>query len=197
MNTNSLNLPLIQKLQDGMPKKNEYKLCDALYPFDLDMSSVHVIFHLLTWKYSEHPEDNIWNIIDCFYDDRTISICGKLMFKSKLERHNFANWWRSYTAKFFNNNSATEHFLPHLQEGKIQGTFIKNENVNIDSNYQTSYNSHSVNGYSSGLFDILPAWSWIARNCRKPVFRYFGGWVFSGENDAVNFKLFSPHIKTG
>lgn len=157
------------------------------YPLALDLGSSQMRFHLLTWRHSAFADAaSWWRTVEVTVPAATdySSQAGRLAFYSKRDRRAFQLWWQSYRDRLFAGQPPQTGFLPSLRAGRINGSFVA-QPATLDNGDPQWPNIGT-------LLEVLPAWAWIAGECRRPVFRINGGWLFASATEAAKFVLFNP-----
>jgi hypothetical protein len=167
---------------------------DAIYPLDIDLANTFFRFHLLTWRDGDPDRAaNFWNIIDINTEPGE-NLEGVITFASRADRRAFVAWWKAYTARFFATPPLVE-FVPRIKPGRISGTFVRHDSGLDQLSYEWATVPMLQPTLARGLIEVLPAWAWIAANCRKPVHWMSGGWLFADPTEAAKFVLFGNTLK--
>ncbi|CAM6054524.1 unnamed protein product [Sphagnum tenellum] len=186
-------------------RPKDRKVQDAVYPLDIDIDNAFMRFHLLVWRESgDERKTNFWSLIDISNHVSEIingtgmnqPVAGnRLIFLSRKARREFISWWTTYTTRFFGGIAPVDIFLPKIRPGPVSGSFVEHQTP-LDHLPYYNNNPTLVSDLIRGLNETLPSWAWISTNCRKPVYRIAGGWLFSSSAEAAKYVLFNPMIKT-
>ena len=171
---------------------------DVVYPFEFDIFNSCLAYHLVIFKMIN--KDTFDKMIyipkkkKSYVLTYETSFHEQISFLSRRYRNEFKKWWNDYTKIFFNGVEPKNIYLPSIKPGYINGTFIEHKSVldNLSSFDTDAYTSVSSNFLSFGLTETLYAWAWIVYNCKKPVYKVTGGWIFKSTTEASNFILFNP-----
>jgi hypothetical protein len=169
------------------PAPADLAVPDVTYPLDFDVGSSQIRFHLLTWRYSQgHGTPACWRSIEMTTQASSDNLLqgGRLSFHARRDRLAFLRWWQRYSRRFYAGVEPCGVFLPALRPGRVNGSFVAHP-TGLDS-VCTGFD------HATGLMQTLPAWAWIVRECRRPVFRLTGGWLFASAVEAAKFVLFAP-----
>jgi len=170
------------------------KVPDAIYPVDLDLGLPAIRYHLMIYRHSDPDRSkNFWNLVRISQSPSNLE--GKISFVSRAYRQEFLRWWKKYVNRFFSGVQPVDVYLPKLKTGAIAGIFIEHQTMLDHVPYNQVANVYNSN-MIRGLMETIPAWSWIAGNCRHPVCRTQGGWIFSNGAEGAKFLLFDAPQKT-
>jgi len=201
-NINELNM--LQQITNEL-----YKDCppdkfvqDAVYPYNIDIASPYVQFHLIVWRQIEEIRQNFWNIVNLptatfEYDALPNHVNGRLTFRSRKYRRDFSNWWTTYSNRFYDGIPPVDRFLPRIRPGKISGVFVEQRTMLDQLPYDYDMSAILIHNLTLGLLEALPAWSWIVQNCKRPVCHHSGGWFFTNAAEGAKFTLFNPIKQLG
>jgi hypothetical protein len=142
----------------------------------------YIHFHYLVWieNYGEEYKDYgaVLRSDDGIY----------IAFGSSHSRDHFEKWFDNYQQTFFKERVISETAFPKMITSAITGTLILDKTPDPKEDSGTLYKRLPDN-IPTCRSDTFEAWAWIVENCHDPVVRINDGWLFTGSNDAVLFRM--------
>ncbi len=139
-------------------------------------------YHLAVWKEQTKPHEGSYRVMKTVH-----SIGGRndnfvLLFDTASNQQAFIAWFNDYEAKFGNDSVCTE-----VAPSKFPGNFISGFGVN-----GPAVDRRAEYDYGMGYEEIFIEWNWILTNTSGDAKRIGGLWIFSNQDEAVQFKLTFP-----
>jgi hypothetical protein len=168
---------------------------NALYPADFPtVGTTQARFHLHAWVEGIRAsgEDHRGEI---GYDDFPI-------FTDRRDRDRFMKWWSAYREWFVMVDPFTA-YLPSPGTSPLRNAAFIAEPLPTDGGKREADTLPGLLGLPGNHFrssntaevqfleSVVRVWSWIAVQCKRPVYRIQGGWLFSNSADAVRYKVFT------
>lgn len=161
-------------------------------PFSLPLRPA-VLWHFRVWDAGREDRSEI-----PFYDLVYFplgTVVAEPLFRSRTTRARFLSWWNRYSTWFPAGPGSTH--LPSLSTGRCgDAAYVEHTCHAADSVYARLVaprsdlpSTNDESDLALAMTRLLPTWSWIAGNCRRPVRRVFGGYVFSRAADAAKFMM--------
>lgn len=163
------------------------------YPADVDTSTLQGRFHLAVY----HEVTKLWGENPTGNHD--VFVGSFPIFFSAQARRAFLRWWTRYERAFDGGNAPPPGcFFPGVPQGVIgnrPAAFLSAPHTKVDLNiaYVTGIDKrgdHEIDSATWKTFsNIRDQWAWFAAHCRSPVWRVYGGWLFSDASDLARYHL--------
>lgn len=162
-----------------VPEGDKFAKSRDLFTTDLCLDGEpHNHFHYLVWIECHGEEYNDYGTV--LRSDDGIYIA----FGSAKSRDHFESWFDHYQRTFFKEREVSKTELPGMVTTAITGTLILDQAP--DPERTVFRKMPDKIGCQTEIFET---WAWIVENCHEPVIRLNNGWLFTGANDAVLFRM--------
>lgn len=162
-----------------VPEGDKFADARDLFTTDLRLDGEsHNHFHYLVWIENHGETFNDYGTV-LRSDDGIYATFG-----SAKSRDHFEEWLDNYQRTFFKERDVSKTALPGMVTTAITGTLILDQTPDPEEIV-----FRKMPDKISCATDVFETWAWIVENCHEPVIRLNNGWLFTGANDAVLFRM--------